>query len=145
MKQRLDEILSAINLVAHASGVDLPDEQIIMVGTPVVTCESVVIAITNRTAAPGFDQGPRCNRVWQATFVVLIAREHPGFVSRSGATIVDGINEVSEQATKDSDVLLAALDHLSLGLVAVSNESLTYDLAGDGKFYITQLDFNGGI
>lgn len=145
---RAREILETIKVVAVGNDVVLPEEQWVQVGQPVISCECVVVGVVNQSPSIVSDQsmnaaGQMCAPTISASFIAAIVRE--GDPSHhDGSNYIYGLNEMSEAAERDSEILWEAITSaIPPSLVATTGLVINFEI--EGNLISTSATFSTGI
>lgn len=148
MLDRAREILEAINTVAKANNVTLPEEQWVQVGQPVISCECVVVGVLNQSPSTDSEtnqtaSGMMCSPVRNSSFIAAIAREGDT-AHHDGSNYIYGLTELSEVGEQDGEILWEAVTKMLTPLLTGTNGAIiNYEFEGD--ILGTSITFTTGI
>lgn len=145
---RAREILDTIKVVAIGDDVVLPEEQWVQVGQPVISCACVTVGIINQSPSLTSDQsvnaaGQMCAPTISASFIAAIVRE--GDPSHhDGSNYIYGLNEMSEAAERDSEILWEAITSaIPPSIVPTTGVVINFEI--EGNLISTSVTFSTGI
>lgn len=115
IKTMMDGVLQRVESVFASYNVPLPERRYWTIGTPVVDCAQVVVALTQvYLGMPGDEAGApvRCHMPRSAVLTVSIAREIPTVITSGRPPSGNTIEEASYISAVDSWVLMESINLL---------------------------------
>jgi hypothetical protein len=147
---RLKEIEAAVKIAGQELSIRVPDVSYVTYGPATITGESVAVSLLNQIADPEIDD--LCGAVWIGTFEIGIAEDlgdkYHGVVTLEGETdpeVIDFYNAAAERHARLIERAIKIVGDDPLSMSKTTLNSITWDLAGDGTFFITAGNFTTGL